>query len=249
MTGRPTSSNGASSFRLTWVLDVDEPLVEVSAVLEILVPPAVDDLYFWALQIGFADRGARLGAAHLGLQWNECHPGHTAVNWGGYAPSGDLLPGTESTLPSAPHDPNTRDYSWEPGRPYRLRICQSPGQPGHWQGEVTDLVDGAPVVVRQLQGGGDRLTGPMVWSEVFARCDDPAVSVRWSELRGIAANGERVTPAGLAVNYQDRADGGCDNTTVSVDDRGVVQATNSERLTAGGSIVPLSIPGPSHPLP
>ena len=44
--GRPTSANGASSFHLWWEMPPSAPLVEVSAVLEVVVPPAVDSLYF-----------------------------------------------------------------------------------------------------------------------------------------------------------------------------------------------------------
>ena len=239
VTGRPTSANGASSFHLTWLLGPGDPLVEVSAVLEVLVPPAVPSLYFWALQVSFAGGGAGGGGAHVGLQWNDRHPGRGAVNWGGYAPGGGLLRGGASGLPSAPDDPNTRDYPWQPQRPYRLRVSASPGLPGHWQGEVTDLVSGAATVIRHLEGGGDRLESPVVWSEVFARCEDPSVSVRWSGLEGRTAAGERVVPHGLSVNYQARVAGGCDNTTVLVDGLGVMQTTNAERAVAGGTVVPL----------
>ena len=208
LTGRPPSPNGASSFHLTWLLGPGDELVQVSAVLEVVVPPAVDSLYFWALQASFRDRSADRGGAHLGLQWNARHPGGRAANWGGYAPGGGLLAGSASPLPSTPDDPNTRDYPWEPGRPYRLRISPSPDLAGHWQGEVTDLVAGEATVVRHLAAGGDRLSSPMVWSEVFARCDDPSVTVRWSDFEGVTAAGDRVTPRGLSVNYQARAAGG-----------------------------------------
>ena len=243
VTGRPTSANGASSFHLTWLLGPDDALVEVSAVVEVMVAPAVPSLYFWALQVSFAGDGpGTRGGAHLGLQWNDRHPGKKAVNWGGYAPDGGLLPGTASGLASAPDDPNTRDYPWQPERPYRLRVSTSPGLPGHWQGEVTDLITGAATVVRHLRAGGDRLVAPVVWSEVFARCGDPSVSVRWSGLEGRTSAGARVTPRGLSVNYQARAAGGCDNTTVRVDGHGVVQTTNTERAVAGGTVVPLTDP-------
>lgn len=238
--GEPRSANGASSFHLTWVLPPSAPLVEVSAVLEVVVPPAVDRLYFWALQVGFVDGAADRGAAHVGLQWNARHPGGRAVNWGGYAPAGGLLQGTSSALPSGPDDPNTRDYAWEPGRAYRLRVSPAPGRPGGWQGEVTDLATGEATVVRHLDAGGDRLARPVVWSEVFARCEHPSVTVRWSELEGRTAAGRRVAPRGLAVNYQATAAGGCDNTTVVVDDAGVLQVTNAERLPPPpGGVIPL----------
>jgi hypothetical protein len=230
--GKPTSANGASSFHLEWALEA-APLVEVSAVLEVLVPPAVDSLYFWALQVGFVHGDADRGAAHVGLQWNNRHPGNTAVNWGGYGPGGEVLSGSESALPSAPGNPNTRDYVWKPERPYRLRVSAAPWPSGRWRGEVTDLVAATSTVIRDLDAGSDRLRGPMVWSEVFARCDDPSVAVRWSGFEALTADGQTLAPRALIVNYQTSAAGGCDNTTVHLDDGGVVQTTNAERLTTG----------------
>lgn len=238
--GEPTSSNGASSFHLTWLLAPSEPVVEVAAVLEVLVPPAVDRLYFWALQASFLAGGTDQGAAHVGLQWNRRHPGNGAVNWGGYRPGGGLLRGSASPLPSTPDDPNTRDYPWLPGRPYRLRVSPAPDAPGWWQGEVTDLESGRATVVRSLRTGGDRLVRPTVWSEVFARCEHPSVAVRWSGLEALTSSGERLAPRALSVNYQARAAGGCDNTSVVLDDEGVVQVTNTRRTVAGGAVVPLS---------
>lgn len=238
-TGEPRSANGASSFHLHWHLEEAEPLVEVSAVLEVVTPPVVDRLYFWALQVSFLDdRGSR-GAAHVGLQWNRNHPGGRAVNWGGYAADGSLLAGSDSALPSAPDDPNTRDYHWEPGRPYRLRVSALPSSPGRWQGEVTDLRSGRATVIRQLAAGGHRLGAPMVWSEVFARCDDPSVEVRWSGLQATSAAGDPVVPTALAVRYEAGAAGGCDNTTVAADHRGVVQRTATARLVPSGAVVDL----------
>lgn len=240
MRGEPTSANGASSFHLTWLLAPSEPVVEVAAVLEVLVPPSVERLYFWALQASFLAGGADRGGAHVGLQWNRRHPGNTAVNWGGYRPAGGLLHGSESPLPSTPGDPNTRDYGWRPGRPYRLRVSPEPEEPGWWQGEVTDLESGRATVVRSLRTGADRLVRPTVWSEVFARCEHPSVAVRWSGLEAVTSSGERLAPRGLSVGYQARAAGGCDNTTVVLDDEGVVQVTNTQRTVPGGSVVPVS---------
>ena len=238
--GEPSSANGASSFHLTWVLPPSGPLVEVSAVLEVVDPPTVDRLYFWALQVGFLDGGADRGAAHVGLQWNRLHPDSRAVNWGGYAPGGGLLRGTPSSLPSSPADPNTRDYPWLARRPYRLRVSPSPTGAGAWRGEVTDLTSGEATVIRELDAGGDRLGRPVVWSEVFARCEHPSVAVRWSGFEAGTADGERVAPRGLAVNYQAAAAGGCDNTTVVSDDAGgVLQVTNADRRPTPGGVIPL----------
>ena len=74
----------------------------------------------------------------------------------------------------------------------------------------------------------------MVWSEVFARCDDPSVPVRWSNFSARTAV-ESVAPRSVSVNYQSYADGGCTNTDVGVDDVGIVQVTNAERTTAQGA--------------
>ncbi|HVM06374.1 MAG TPA: hypothetical protein VM242_14500 [Acidimicrobiales bacterium] len=240
LSGEPTSANGASSFHLTWVLPPVPPLVEVSAVLEVVTPPAVDRLYFWALQVAFVDRGADRGAAHVGLQWNRRHPGGRAVNWGGYAPGGGLLRGSASPLPSAPDDPNTRDLPWEPGRPYRLRVSRSPAGAGAWRGEVADVGTGAATVVRDLYAGGDALARPVVWSEVFARCEHPSVTVRWSGFEAVTGAGERVRPTGLAVNYQATAAGGCDNTlSVPDGDGGVLQVTGTDRRATPGGLIAL----------
>ncbi len=237
--GEPASGNGASSFHLHWLLEVTEPIVEVAAVLEVVEPPTVDRLYFWALQVSFSGDGRHRGAAHTGLQWNRNHPGGGAVNWGGYAEGGGLLPGSPSPLPSTPDDPNTRDYPWLPGRPYRLRVLPTPGLAGSWRAEVTDLRSGRATVVRDLAAGGDRLTDPMVWSEVFARCEHPRVTVRWSGLEATTAAGDRVAPRALKISYEAGVAGGCDNTTVSGGDRGVLQVTNTERTVAQGAIVDL----------
>ena len=87
----------------------------ISVDLEVVSTPPVAELYFWALQANFHGPAGGTGGAHLGLQWNRAHPENTAVNWGGYQAShlgGAILDGTESGLPSAPSNRNTRDYRW-----------------------------------------------------------------------------------------------------------------------------------------
>lgn len=240
--GEPGSANGASSFHLRWLMADDEPLAEVSVVLTVVEPPAVDRLYFWALQVSFMGPSGEAGGAHIGLQWNRSHPGSAAVNWGGYAAGGRILAGSTSTLPSRPNDPNTRDYPWTPARPYRLRVFAVPGQPGAWRGEVTDLVTGEATVIRDLQAGGDRLAHPLVWSEVFARCEHPSVTVRWSDFEAHTADGAMRRPRGVAVNYQARVAGGCENTTSRLDaddELAVLQITNAGRLVPQGTVLAL----------
>jgi hypothetical protein len=235
-TGYPPSANRASSFHLRWGgLPARAVVVEVAATLEVVTAPVVPELYFWALQASFASATRpRVGAAHLGLQWYPPHPGSTAVNWGGYdEASGGILDGSDSALPSATGNPNTRDYPWAEGRRYRLTI--GPGSaPGWWRGAV----DG--VAVRELHGGGDRLADPIVWAEVFARCDHPPATVRWSELTARTAAGEVVEPDRVTVTYHPTATGGCDNTTVAADGPGAfLQTTGTDRLVPADAVLPV----------
>lgn len=248
------SANGASSFHLAWEMPAaTEPaprLVEVSAVLEVQVPPSVEALYFWALQVDLADAQGVWGGAHTGLQWNPRFPDGTAVNWGGYvsgAGGGAVLPGTTSSLPSFAGDPNTVAYPWVPGRAYRLRVYASPEPASGWRSEVTDLASGDASVIRDLlppsgrSASGGYLARPIVWAEVFASCDAPSVTVRWSDLRAVDAAGSVVRPDAVRVNYQAAQAGGCPNTTVASDRvGGLFQVTSVPRLVEQGTILPLT---------
>jgi hypothetical protein len=233
--GYPTSSNKASSLHLQWELPGGTgPVVAASVELTVEAEPPVPELYFWALQASFVDgSGRRHGGGHLGLQWYEPHPGSRAANWGGYGPGGRVLDGSASPLPSATGNPNTRDLWWEPGQPHTLTIERADEPGGGWAGTI----DG--VRVRTLGAGGDRLDALMVWSEVFARCDAPPVAVRWSGFRATTADGQVVAPAAVRVNYQSRADGGCDNTTALPDGDAVRQVTAAERRVPQGARLPL----------
>ncbi len=272
--GPPRSSNGASSFHLVWEMPSTRRtgrgrgsgesrgsaarLVEVSVVLEVLVPPRVSALYFWALQVDFLEDGMIWGGGHTGLQWNRRFSKSTAANWGGYATQergGAVLAGSSPSLPAFSGDPNTMAFGWKSERPYRLRVYSSPEVPGAWRAEVTDVTTGRATVLRDLLRGDDRpgggflragaagaagerqasLRNPMVWSEVFADCDAPSVVVRWSDLRGETEEGEMVYPDAVRVNYQSGQDGGCANTTIRRDERGILQITNASREVAQGS--------------
>ncbi len=225
----------------------------VEATLEVRVAPQVPALSFWALQASFTDRGRDGGAGHLGLQWHPDHPGSTAVNWGGYDATGRELDGSAATLPSALHNPNTRDLAWSAGVAYRLRIRRAgpdevppgegPGGRTAWRGEVTDLESGRTTVVRDLWAAGTALRAPVVWAEVFARCDDPPSVVRWHDLALVDEAGGRLPVDRVRVSYQSRVDGGCVTTDVSVDDIGFVQTTGTSRHTPAGAVMGLR-PGP-----
>lgn len=247
VSGEPHSANGASSFHLVWEMPA-APLRSVAATLEVLQPPTVRRVYFWALQVSFVTDRRLAGAAHLGLQWNPRHPDSAAVNWGSYGPEdagSTLLRGSDSTLPGSRHDPNTRDFPWRPGRRYRLEVSQAPatasGGPPSWRGTVTDLDGGTETLVRDLHTGGEHLASPMVWTEVFARCEHPSAVVRWSDFRAASAEADIVDPRRVRVNYQARTDGGCDNTTVIADELGLLQVTAAQRQIPQGAILP--VPG------
>src|SRR5262249_30881646 len=148
-----------------------------------------------------------------------------------YHAGGGELDGSTSALPSAMGNVNTRDFAWRAGVPYRLRIARAdetaPAGLVAWRGEVCDLSTGTTTVVRELWAAGGSLSDPVVWSEVFARCDDPSASVRWSELLLEDDGGGRTAATRVRVNYQDLAQGGCSTTNSSVDERGVVQLTGT----------------------
>lgn len=240
LTGSPPSPNGASSFHLWWQLPATAAITEVSAVVEIVSEPVVGSLYFWALQVGFAQRGRSVGAGHTGLQWHPRSP-RGAVNWGGYDESGRELDGTPSSLPQV-DSANTLQWPWQPGRPYRFTV--SAGAPGRWRSQVTDLVDGRQVILRELAVEATELTSPVVWTEMFARCDDPPVSARWSQLQVRRPDGTVVSPRAVVSTYQSVAEGGCSNTESRPDGATVVQTTGLAGPRAGhhGQTLPYGDP-------
>ena len=229
--GLPPSPHGASSFHIWWDLG-DIPLASVSVILEVLTPPVGNRLAFFAIQASFASVSGHEGGAHAGLQWNSRHPRNRAVNWGGYDRGGTILPGTRSSLPSAPHDPNTRDFTWDPGARYRLTVGPRTSgirDPACWPARVEGLDTGEDLVVRELICGGDHLRSPVVWSELFTRCDDPSIEVRWSEPRAVSLEGALMSLDRGRVTYQAYRAGGCTNTNVETDEIGIVQRSGCER--------------------
>lgn len=226
-------------FHLWWKgVPTDEPIVACSVVLEVLQPPSVPALYFWALQASFLDEaGISYGAAHTGLQWNARHPGGRAVNWGGYAQAADVgsvLDGTDSPLPGIPGDRNTRTFAWRDQVPYRFAIHR--GALG-WAATVTDLVTGSEVTIRELLAGGDRLGGFVMWSELFCRGSDPTAAVRWSQPEALTRSGRLLAPTDLQVTFP----GGDEwrQLDVVVDEVGVKQITAVPR-TIGQATVPVA---------
>jgi hypothetical protein len=222
LTGQPSSANGASSFHLWWQVPAGPPIAEVGVTFRVETAPAVRALYFWALQVSFLGAAGRnLGGAHTGLQWHPAVP-EGAVNWGGYDATGGELPGTDSTLPAV-DSVNTRAWAWRPGEAYRIRVW-SPG-PARWRSQVTELATGRQAIIRDLMVDANALTSPVVWAEVFARCDDPPTVARWSDFTVIGDDGTTAAPSALRVTYQPSAAGGCDNTVAWTDAGEAVQAT------------------------
>lgn len=236
VSGPPQSSNGASSFHL-WLQIDPRPMTSFSATIEILEPPRVGRLFFWALQVSFLKGSTPVGAGHIGLQHYSKHPNSAAVNWGGYDSSGRVLAGSLSELASAAGNPNTRDYQWWPNRRYEYRISRS--ELSGWRGTITDLSTGVETIIRDLLVEADGLGTPVVWTEAFAYCDEPGVAVRWSNFRGTRSDGALVRPSHGRVSYQSLADGGCTNTTFELAPSAVIQRTNTQRTIESGQVLRL----------
>lgn len=193
---------------------------------------------FFALQGAFVKPGG--GGAHIGLQHHPSFPGHSAANWGGYDPDGELLDGSESPLPSTPGDPNTRDFAWLADRPYRLGIERVESDVDDleivsWRGTITDLVTGGNVVVRDIYSVGKFLRAPVVWIEAFAPCDAPRVEARWSNATVVTEGGEVRAVKRMRADYQPHAAGGCTNTNSFVEGVSFVQRTGQLRTTKPGT--------------
>ena len=226
----------ASSFHLFWQ-GVPRDAVEATATIEVIEPPTVDELYFWALQVSFRTDTRQTGGAHIGLQHHPSYPDSGAVNWGGYDDvNGGILEGTESELPSALGNANTRTYPWRPGRRYRYRVHRA--ESGWWAGEIADLDSGETITIRELNGhDADHLGTLMVWSEVFAPCTAPSAAVRWTDLGFTTSDGISGAPERLRINYQAVENHGCKNTNSDVDELGATQRTNTDRVNRQGTVV------------
>jgi hypothetical protein len=106
---------------------------------------------------------------------------------------------------------------------------------------VTDTLSGHTTHVRDLFIPGEAISNVLVWSEVFARCDDPSTTVRWTDPAAVGTNGRPSRPARAVVNYQSHGDGGCANTNsapVGAPAAGIAQTTNCERTMPQSSVLP-----------
>ncbi len=236
--GPPSSGNGASSFHLWWDIPFGDRLNGVSVTLEIDRRPDLDRLVFFAIQVAFIKPGG--GGAHLGLQHHPGYPERSAVNWGGYDPHGGLLEGSRSSLPSSQDDPNTRDFLWEAGVPYRLEITRVEERSDGfftWRGSVTDTTTGRVTHIRDLYSAGAHLRGPVMWIESFAPCDAPRCQVRWSDAEVTMDNGSIRAVTAMRVDYQPHAAGGCTNTNAVIDNGCFVQRTGQLRTTKAGATI------------
>jgi hypothetical protein len=237
------SKREGGAFHLWWEgLPRDAQFVEASVTLEVTQAPTATILYFWALQASFSDNaGRQLGAAHTGLQWNPRHPGSTAINWGGYAspPANAVFEGSPPSLPGFPDDPNTRDFHWEVGERYRFTIARSAGG---WTSSVS--TGGETIVLRELYASGDRLSGLVVWSELFCPCEVPSAEVRWSDFAARSATGELWRPSALRCTFPDPGTA-CLNTDSVADGDGALQRNGSGVRRSGrdGELVPLAAGG------
>jgi hypothetical protein len=244
LTGRPTSSNRASSHHLFWMTQSNESIVEIRATLEIVKPPKVAELYFWALQASFTDGSTNFGGAHLGLQHHRSYPDSGAANWGGYhdaSRGGQVLDGSPLTVPSALNNANTGNFAWRPQTPYVLRIRQNVPNPDPenqqgWLGSITGP-DGVENVLRELYCAGSAIRSPLVWTESFAPCDAPRATVRWSNLTMVTRSGAALPIRAVRTNFQSVADGGCSTSDSTVDGASVLQSTGVSRTTSTGAIL------------
>ena len=136
-------------------------LVEVSAVSEVLQPPTVRRLYFWALQVTFSPRNARCarspspgcsGTALSGSDRGELGWVCACRHWRAAQGVGILA---SECLAMVPTPATSR---WEPGRRYHLRCVAvpSPDTPANvhsWR-TITDLESGRDTRVRDLHTEG-----------------------------------------------------------------------------------------------
>lgn len=246
----PQLWKGRSATHLWWLVANPEPVKEIAVTITVKECPTAPLIYFWAMQASFSNGTEHCGGAHLGLQWHPYYPDHKAVNWGGYCShNGAILAGTDSILPKSAGDVNTRDFNWIVDRPYRLRISllDQPGPSAKeigwpkdepifiWRGEITDLVTNQTTTVRDLYSAGNLISGPVVWSEIFARCDDTPAAVEWSDFECVMRSGRLAPITTLSVTHSVGPDGGCENSDVEFDGKAATLRTSTTRRTPNGA--------------
>ena len=95
--------------------------------------------------------------------------------------------------------------------------------------------------LRELLADGDRLTSPVMWAEVFARCDHPSTAVAWTDVSATGFDGSPVAVRSVRTSFP--ASGDCENTTVDVLDGALVQRTNRPRSVPAGALLPVGDAG------
>ena len=108
-----------------------------------------------------------------------------------------------------------------------------------WLGSVTDLASGERVDIRELHAPPTQLGSLIVWSEVFAPCEGPSSTVRWSNMTAHTEDGASHHPPAVSLTYQSHGDGGCTNTNTAVVDGGVEQTTATIRRNHHGETLHL----------
>jgi len=229
---RPRSTSGGRFPMSRWL--------RCRSILEVLQPPAVEPpgllRHPGILLVAASPRRRR---PHRDPVESPASP-ELAVNWGGYDCDRRHPAGNGVVLAVHAPRPNTRDFAWEPGARYRLTIGPAPpasraragGRPGSRVSTPARTCWCATSCAT-----GDHLRSPVVWSELFTRCDDPPIEVRWSEPSALGLDGEPVPVDRGRVTYQAYEAGGCTNTTVEPDEVGIVQRSGCERRTAHDTLV------------
>ena len=107
--------------------------------------------------------------------------------------------------PTPPERGGPRSPTWRLDRPTVIRDLWS----GHARrpGLLSRALSKARAQADAVAEEAGFLTGPMVWSEIFAECDAPSVTVRWSEFQAVDETGAVWRPDAVSVNYQPGRDG------------------------------------------
>ena len=238
-----------SGFHLWWKgVPSNEPIVACSVVLEVVQPPTVAALYFWALQASFLD-------AHRPVLRRGPHrapvepppPGQPGGELGWLRAGGrrHLHPGrqrlTAARHPRGPEHPHVRVARRDPVPLHDPSRHRRVGVDGDRSGRP------APeVTVRELYAAGDRLGGFVMWSELFCRGDDPPTRCGGRSRRPSPRPVADRAAAALHATFPDGPE--WRDLDVVVDGVGVQQVTTTGRTLRGG-VVPAAPRRPlTHPI-